>query len=81
LVAFKMTDKSPPPRPHYAIVADGRAVGEVTSGTQSPTLGTGIGMGYIGAAQAKIGAAIEIEIRNRTFRAVIEKKPILKRGQ
>ncbi|MGO9243950.1 MAG: glycine cleavage system aminomethyltransferase GcvT [Verrucomicrobiia bacterium] len=81
LVVFKMTQKSPPPRPHYAIVADGREVGEVTSGTQSPTLGTGIGMGYIETSDAKTGTAIEIEIRHRRFRAVIEKKPILKRGQ
>ncbi len=81
LMAFKMTEKSPPPRPHYTIVADGRKVGEVTSGTQSPTLGTGIGMGYVEATEAKTGAAIEIEVRSRRFRAVIEKKPILKRGQ
>src|SRR5438477_2091219 len=36
LVAFKMTDKSAPPRPHYPIWADGAKVGEVVSGTQSP---------------------------------------------
>jgi aminomethyltransferase len=81
LTAFKMTETSPPPRSHYAILVGGRKVGEVTSGTQSPTLGMGIGMGYVEAAEAKAGAAIEIEIRNRRFPAVIEKKPILKRGQ
>lgn len=81
LIAFKMADKSPPPRPHYVIMVNDRQVGEVTSGTQSPTLGTGIGMGYVETAVAKTGAAIEIEIRNRRFPAVIEKKPILKRGQ
>jgi aminomethyltransferase len=81
LIAFKMTGKSPPPRQHYAIVAEGRKIGEVTSGTQSPTLGVGIGLGYMEAAGAKTGAAIEIEIRNRRFPAVIERKPILKRSQ
>jgi len=81
LIAFRMTEKSPPPRPHYAILAGGRKVGEVTSGTQSPTLGAGIGLGYVDAAEATTGAAIEIEIRNRRFPAVIERKPILKRGQ
>jgi aminomethyltransferase len=81
LIAFKMTGKSPPPRSHYPILSDVRKVGEVTSGTQSPALGTGIGMGYVEASGAKIGTAIEIEIRNRRFPAVIEKKPILKRGQ
>jgi aminomethyltransferase len=81
LMAFKMAVKSAPPRPHYTILTGGRKVGEVTSGTQSPTLGTGIGMGYVEVADAKTGTAIEIEIRTRRFPAVIEKKPILKRGQ
>lgn len=80
LIAVTMTEKSPPPRPHYAIFANGRKVGEITSGTPSPTLGVGIGMGYVEAAEARIGAPIEIEIRGRKFSAVIEKKPILKRG-
>ena len=81
LVAFKMTGKSPPPRPHYVILANGRKVGEITSGTQSPTLGVGIGMGYVEATEAQVGAPIEIEIRGKMFPAVIEKKPILKRNQ
>ena len=85
LVALKMTDKSPPPRPHYSILAAGRdactkKVGEITSGTQSPTLGVGIGMGYVEAGAARAGSAIEIEIRGKRFPAVIENKPILKRG-
>jgi aminomethyltransferase len=81
LIAFKMTDKSPPPRPHYPILAGGRKVGEITSGTQSPTLGVGIGMGYVEVAGAHPGKPIEIEIRGKRFSAVVEKKPILKRGQ
>jgi aminomethyltransferase len=77
LVAFKMTAKSPPPRPHYPIVAGGRKVGEVTSGTQSPTLGVGIGMGYI----ENDVRAIEIEIRGKLFSATIENKPLFKKGK
>src|SRR5262245_17692613 len=49
-VAFKMTNKGAPPRPHYPIwsVGEGSArIGEVVSGTQSPSLGIGIGMGYV----------------------------------
>jgi len=75
-----MAEKSPPPRPHYAILANGRKVGEVTSGTQSPTLGIGIGMGYVEAPAATVGATIEIEVRGKNFPAVIQKKPILKKG-
>jgi aminomethyltransferase len=80
LVAFKMAGKTPPPRPHYPIVAGGRKVGDVTSGTQSPTLGVGIGLGYVETAVAGAGMNIEVEIRGKMYPAVIEKKPLLKRG-
>jgi len=83
LIAFKMTEKSPPPRTHYPIMAAGAnsRVGEVTSGTQSPTLGIGIGMGYVETKAAAIGSKIGIEIRGKTYAATIEKKPLLERGK
>jgi len=81
LVAFKMTGKSPPPREHYTMMVANRKIGEVTSGTPSPTLGVGIGMGYVDAAVSQPGTNVEIEIRGKMFPAVIEKKPLLKRGQ
>lgn len=80
LVAFKMTDKAPPPRPHYPIWSSGSAVGEVVSGTQSPTLNNGIGMGYVPSPLAVIGGKMEIEIRGRRFAAEIVKKPIYKKA-
>jgi aminomethyltransferase len=76
LIAFKMTGKPPPPRPHYPIIAGGRSVGEITSGTQSPTLGTGIGMGYV---EIGVTGNIEIEIRGKNYPATIEKKPLLRK--
>jgi aminomethyltransferase len=81
LVAFKMTDKSAPPRPHYPIhSADGsRQIGEVVSGTQSPSLNVGIGMGYVPPGDAKIGKTIQIEIRGKKFNAAIVPKPIYKK--
>jgi aminomethyltransferase len=79
-VAFKMTEKSPPPRPHYPIWANGALVGQVVSGTQSPSLGMGIGMGYVPAELAKVGAVIEIETRGNRSRAVVVAKPIYKRA-
>jgi len=81
LVAFRMTGKSPPPRPHYPIVSAGRTIGHVTSGTHSPTLGIGIGMGYVEPKAAVIGSPIGIEIRGRAYAAVIGKKPLLKWSQ
>ena len=79
-VAFKMTDKSAPPRPHYPIWAGGEKVGEVVSGTQSPSLGIGIGMGYVPPANAQAGTPIEIEIRGKRAPAVIVKKPIYRKA-
>jgi aminomethyltransferase len=77
LVAFKMADKCAPPRPHYPIWAGGTSVGIVTSGTQSPSLGTGIGMGYVPPTAAQ--GEIEIEIRGKRFPALIVPKPIYKK--
>ena len=81
-VAIKMTDKCAPPRPHYPIWSAGtdtKRIGEVVSGTQSPSLGIGIGMGYVPPQFAKPGTAIEIEIRGRRFAAVVVPKPIYRK--
>ena len=80
LAAFKMTGKSAPPRPHYPIWANGAKIGEVTSGTQSPSLGIGIGMGYVPPELAKPGTQIEIEIRGKRSPALVVPKPIYKKN-
>jgi len=79
-VAFKMTDKSAPPRPHYPIWTSGNRAGEVTSGTQSPSLGIGIGMGYVPLEFAKADTAIEIEIRGKRSPGLIVAKPIYRKA-
>jgi aminomethyltransferase len=81
-VAFKMAGKSAPPRPHYPIWSPGPGgsmIGEVTSGTQSPSLETGIGMGYVPPSCAAPGTAIEIEIRSQRAQAVVQTKPLYRR--
>ncbi len=78
-IAFKMTEKCAPPRPHYPIWANGARVGEVVSGTQSPSLNIGIGMGYVPPEFAAPEATIEIEIRGKRSRAIVVKKPIYKK--
>lgn len=80
LVAFTMTGKSAPPRPHYLIWANDANVGTVTSGTQSPSLGFGIGMGYVPPALAKPGTQIEIEIRGKYSPALVVARPIYRRS-
>lgn len=79
-VAFKMTEKAAPPRPQYPIWANGASVGQVVSGTQSPSLGVGIGLGYVPPEFAKAGTTIEIEARGRRAAAVVVAKPIYKRA-
>jgi len=66
------------PRQHYPIVNQtGQVIGEVTSGTQSPVLQNGIGMGYISSENAKIGSEVYIQIRNRNLKAEIIKLPFI----
>lgn len=80
LAPFRMTGKTPPPRPHYGVFRDGEKIGEINSGTMSPSLGYGIGMAYLPAEHAKTGTELEIEIRGQKFPAVIEKKPLYKKA-
>jgi aminomethyltransferase len=83
LVAFKMTDKAPPPRPHYPVWSAGDnavKLGDVASGTQSPSLGNGIGLAYVPAESAKVGTVLGIEIRGRRANAVIVQKPFYRKA-
>ena len=80
LAPFRMQGKGPPPRPHYSVYRDGERLGEVNSGTLSPSLGYGIGMAYVPTEHSKIGTELEIEIRGQKFPAVIEKKPLYKKS-
>jgi aminomethyltransferase len=83
LVAFRMTDKCAPPRPNYPICGTGQnatRLGAVTSGTQSPSLGIGIGMGYVPPESAAAQTPIEIEIRGKRSRAVVVPKPIYRKA-
>jgi aminomethyltransferase len=76
LVAFVMQDPGIP-RQGMAI-AEG---GEVTSGTHSPMLDKGIGMGYVAAEHAKPGTSLTIDVRGRERRGAVVKKPIYKREE
>lgn len=81
-IGFKMTGKSAPPREGYRIFANdapNRDIGEVTSGTQSPSLGYGIGLGYVESTHAHPGTPIKIEIRNRSFPAQVVQRPIYRK--
>jgi aminomethyltransferase len=79
LVALKADRKSPPLRAHYGVFAGDAQVGELTSGTQSPSLGIGIGLGYIDVPFSNAGQKVEIDVRGRRFAATVEKKPLYKK--
>ncbi len=74
LVAFVMEDRA---IPRHGMPIDGG--GEVTSGTHSPTLDVGIGMGYVPAAQAEVGTELQVDVRGKSRRARVVKKPFYKR--
>ena len=81
-VAFKMGEKAPPPRPDYAIWSAGEAaekIGHVVSGTQSPSLGIGIGLGYVLPDFAVPGTPLEIEVRGKRFPASVVQKPFYRK--
>jgi aminomethyltransferase len=79
LVAFEMIDRGIP-RGHYELAdADGSTIGEVTSGTQSPTLSKGIGLGYIPTATSKPGTEIFVKVRDRLLKAQVIKLPFVKK--
>jgi len=67
------------PRHGYPILKDGKRVGEVTSGTQSPTLKKPIGMGYVPLELAVEGATFDVEIRGKPVPARVVKTPFYKR--
>ncbi len=78
LVGFEMVERGGIPRQHHIIKdAAGNVIGEVTSGTQSPTLSKAIGMGYVAAAHSKVDSEIFIEIRDKQIKAKVVKTPFL----
>ena len=77
LCGFEMIDRGIP-RHHYAITdASGKVIGRVTSGTQSPMLEKGIGMGYVPLELAKPGSEIFLEVRNKLLKAKVVKMPFI----
>lgn len=77
LVAFKMLDRGIP-RQHYTITdGQGNAIGKVTSGSLSPVLNIGIGLGYVPNEFAKAGTSIFIQVRQKELKAEVVKLPFV----
>jgi aminomethyltransferase len=78
-VALKAEGKSPPLRPGYTVYVGDAQIGQLTSGTLSPSLGIGIGLGYLDTPFSKPSQKVEIDVRGRKFHATVEKKPLYKK--
>ncbi len=78
LIGFVLTGRGIP-RHGYPILKDGQKVGEVTSGTMSPTLNLPIGIGYVPTALAAVDSTFDIEIRGKPVPAKVVKTPFYKR--
>ncbi|MFN3378771.1 MAG: glycine cleavage T C-terminal barrel domain-containing protein, partial [Runella zeae] len=78
LVGFEMIDRGIP-RSHYELCdAEGNTIGHVTSGTQSPTLSKGIGLGYVPIGYSKAGSEIFVKVRDKLLKAQVVKLPFVK---
>ncbi len=78
LVGFEMVERGGIPRQFHKIKdVAGNIIGEVTSGTQSPSLSKAIGMGYVSTEHAKADSEIFIEIRDKAIKAKVVKVPFL----
>jgi aminomethyltransferase len=75
LSAFKMIDRGIPRQGYELVDADGNTIGKVTSGTQSPSLGYGIGMGYLKKEWSQPGSEIWVDVRGRKLKAEVVKLP------
>jgi aminomethyltransferase len=79
LIGFKMQEKAIPRHGYEILNQNGENIGEVTSGTMSPSLNIGIGMGYVSTENSNFGSEILIKIRNKNVKAVVTKFPFLKK--
>ena len=79
LVGFELTERGIPRHDYEIVDKDGNKIGIVTSGTMSPSLGKGIGLGYVTTEFAGIDSAIFIQIRNNNVAAKVVKLPFYKK--
>ena len=78
LVAFELKDKGIPRQGYELLSEEGTVIGKVTSGTQSPCLGKGIGLGYVERAHAAKGGTIQVQIRKKQVPAEVVALPFYK---
>ncbi|CAM1343632.1 glycine cleavage system aminomethyltransferase GcvT [Tenacibaculum amylolyticum] len=78
LVAFELTDRGIPRKDYEIVDTEGAVIGKVTSGTMSPSLSKGIGLGYVTVENSKVDSDIFIQIRKKQVPAKVVKLPFYK---
>jgi aminomethyltransferase len=81
LRGLRMEERRHIPRAHYPVFIGDQVIGEVTSGTFSPVLQTGIGLAYLWPESvAQVGDVVEVDIRGRRGRAEVVRPPFVDRN-
>ncbi len=80
LVGLEMEDRAIP-RPRQSVLKDGREVGQITSGTFSPTLGKGIALAYVAADDAPVGTRLGVQVRDQPHPARVARTPFYQRSK
>jgi len=78
LVAFELDERGIPRHDYDIVDGNGKKIGTVTSGTMSPSLKKGIGLGYVPSIFTAIGSKIHIQIRKNKIPATVVKLPFYK---
>jgi aminomethyltransferase len=79
LVGFELLERGVPRHDYEIVDKDGNVIGIVTSGTMAPSLGKGIGMGYVTTEHSKVDSEIYIRIRKNDIPAKVVKMPFYKK--
>jgi aminomethyltransferase len=79
LIAFEMVDRGIPRHDYQILDKEGTVIGKVTSGTMSPSMKLGIGLGYVTVEHSKLDSEIYIEIRDKGVKAKVVKLPFYKK--
>ncbi|MDW3195911.1 MAG: glycine cleavage system aminomethyltransferase GcvT [Cytophagales bacterium] len=77
LVGFKMIDRGIPRQGYEICDENEQTIGEVTSGTMSPSLNIGVGLGYVNSGMHKSGTEVFIKIRNKLVKAEVSRPPFV----
>jgi len=77
LVGFRMIEKGIPRHDYILKDASGNPIGKVTSGTMSPVLGVGIGLGYVSTEHSKPGSEIFVDVRGKLLKGAVQKLPLI----